>query len=107
MEKGAFIKAVPDILTEMQQGMLDRARAYRDENLKRVEDVTGFKKHFRKKGNPGFLLAFAHDTDSYEPLLKDLKVTARCMPLSHRDERGTCIFTGEANAPVIVFGKAY
>ena len=107
MGRQAFLDSVIDILDDMQTGLYERAKTFLDENIIELDDVQAFKKHFRKKGNRGFVLAFAHDTDTYAPLLKDLKVTARCMPLSKKDERGICIFTGEVNAPLTLFGKAY
>ena len=107
MDRQEFIDQAASILTEMQDGMLERAKTFRDENVTFVADVNAFKKHFRKKGNPGFVWTFAEDTDSYEPLLKDLKVTARCMPLDRSEESGDCIFTGSANARATVFARAY
>ena len=92
---GTFLGSVVEILDDMQQGLYQKAKTFLEENIIELDDVQSFKKHFRKKGNRGFVLAFAHDTDSYAPLLKDLKVTARCMPLAHKEKRGTCIFTGE------------
>ena len=107
MGKEEFIASAAGILQEMQDGMLERAKAFRDENVTFIEDVNSFKKHFRKKGNPGFVWTYAEDTDSYEPLLKDLKVTARCMPLDKADTLGTCIFTGTPDVRATVFARAY
>ena len=40
-------------------------------------------------------------------LLKELKVTIRCLRLNEDCEPGTCIFTGKPATCVAVFAKAY
>jgi prolyl-tRNA synthetase len=40
-------------------------------------------------------------------LLKELKVTIRCIPLEGAGEPGTCIFTGKPSTKRVVFAKAY
>ncbi len=40
-------------------------------------------------------------------LLKELKVTIRCVPLAGPEEPGKCIFTGKPSTKRAVFAKAY
>jgi len=40
-------------------------------------------------------------------LLKDLKVTVRCVPLAGPQEPGKCIFTGKPSTKRAIFAKAY
>lgn len=101
-----FLKTVGDVLAEIQQGLFDRAKAFRDESLVEVDSVEAFKARFAKGGEGGWVSCFAADTDTYDKILADLKVTARCIPLDD-DRRGKCIFTGEENAQRIIFGLAY
>jgi len=104
--RAELLETVGDLLSEIQDGLLARARAYRDEATVEVADVDAFKRFFRK-GDGGFAWCFAADDPSYEPLLKDLKVSARCIPLADNDATGTCIFTGAEGVKKIVFAKSY
>ena len=40
-------------------------------------------------------------------LLKELKVTIRCVPLDAPEEPGKCIFTGKPSTKRAIFAKAY
>ena len=47
-------------------------------------------------------------TDAIADMLqKDLKVTARCIPIDDNETAGTCIFSGEAADKKIVFARSY
>ena len=43
---------------------------------------------------------------STEEILKELKVTIRCIPLDGQSDPGTCQFTGQHSQQRVVFGKA-
>jgi hypothetical protein len=40
-------------------------------------------------------------------LKQDLKVTARCMPLLSKTQRGKCIFTGKEGGLLTIFARSY
>ncbi len=42
-----------------------------------------------------------------EELLKELKVTPRCIPVDGEADVGDCIFTGKPGSRLTVFAKAY
>ena len=50
---------------------------------------------------------WAGDDKTEDELKKELKVTARCIPLSSKTKLGKCIFTGADNAPLTLFARAY
>ena len=104
--RAQFVADVCALLDSIQGGMLERARAYRDEATAHVADREQFEAYF-KDGDGGFAWCFAADDPSYEDLLKSLKVSARCIPLHDNDELGTCIFTGATGQKKIVFAKSY
>ena len=47
------------------------------------------------------------DEDSLETLLKELKVTIRCIPEDDNDTPGTCFHTGKPAEKQAIFAKAY
>ncbi len=105
--RAELLETVSDLLTEIQDGLLAKARAYRDEATVEVSSKAEFEAYFAKGQPGGFAWCFAADDDSYEPLLKSLKVSARCIPIADNDELGTCIFTGAQGQKKIVFAKSY
>ncbi|MEM7676909.1 MAG: proline--tRNA ligase [Myxococcota bacterium] len=104
--RAEFIESVGSILSEMQAGLFSRALQFRSQNMGTVADLASFQKRFAEGGPGGFVTCFAADSESYSEVLAELKVTARCIPLADR-EHGTCIFTGQADAPRTVFARAY
>ena len=55
----------------------------------------------------GFALCHWSEDPAVDELLKDLKVTIRCIPLDAAEEPGRCIFTGKPSPRRVVFAKAY
>jgi prolyl-tRNA synthetase len=106
LSRAEFVANIGGILGEIQDALYQRALTFREANTVRIDSVDAFKAFFAGEGG-GFAHAFAADDPSYAELLKDLKVTARCIPLADNEEVGTCIFTGTPNVKRIVFAKAY
>ena len=48
-----------------------------------------------------------HECEEVDQMLKDLKVTIRCVPLDAEPAPGTCLFTGQPSPRRAVFAKAY
>jgi prolyl-tRNA synthetase len=111
----AFVARVPGLLTEIQQGLLDRARTFRDEHSPFIDSEADFRDFFTSENtrkpeiHGGFAWAhFNGDPELEERLQKELKVTVRCIPYTEGEkEAGTCIFTGEPSAQRVVFAKSY
>lgn len=102
------------ILQEMQDGMLQRAKSWRDEHSRIFTNKNEFYAFFTPQNadNPeihgGFAECFVADDPALEKQLKDdLSVTVRCIPLASANERGTCIFTGKTDARKVICAKAY
>lgn len=108
-----FVAKIAEVLSEMQQGLFDRAAKLRDEATVKIDSLAEFEKFFTPKNadNPEIHggLAYCHFVDSpeIEEKLKELKVTVRCVPLDGDAEPGTCIFTGKPSAKRGVFAKSY
>jgi len=105
--KDEFVASITDILDEIQHNLLERAKTYLKESSVTLSSEKEFYDYF-KGNNGGFAYAYCYDDESIEAKLKqDLSVTMRCIPLETQDQRGTCIFSGKPNAPLILFAKAY
>lgn len=107
--RDAFVANVTNVLEEIHQALYQRAKDFREGHLARAESEAEFFAHFADEDRQtGFVYAhWCGDEATEERLKQDLKVTARCIPLSSRSQTGRCIFTGQENAPLTLFARAY
>ncbi|MHB8866969.1 MAG: proline--tRNA ligase [Pirellulaceae bacterium] len=112
-ERGAFVASLVSILEEIQQSLFDRALAMRNEHTRQIDNLDDFRAFFTPRNaeqpeiHGGFALCHWADDPATEPLLNELKVTHRCIPLEGESEPGTCLFTGRPSPRRVVFAKAY
>ncbi len=106
-----LVGSIGKILEEMQTGLFDRAVALRQENSKEITTEADFRDFFSAENENEIHGGFAHchfaSEDELEPLLKELKVTIRCVPRDNNDEPGTCFFSGKPAEKKAIFAKAY
>lgn len=106
VERAAFISSLTNELDELQNTLLERARAFQQQNTVILTNEKDFYEFF--KGDGGFALAHWNgDATIEERVKKDLSVTIRCLPFAERGKPGKCIFTGEDSAQAVIFSKAY
>jgi len=112
--RAEFIATAGRQLADMQQALYDRAKAYRDANLKPVDSKDEFDAYFTPKNadkpeiHGGFALAhFCGDPALEEQIAKQLGVTLRCIPFEKDPKPGTCIFTGKPSGQRVIFAKSY
>ena len=112
--RGEFLAALPGLLAEIQTGLLERARTFRQENTRRIDGKEQFQEFFTPK-NPdkpeihgGFALChWSGQGDVEEQVAKDLGVTVRCIPLDAPEEEGRCVISGLPSRRRVIFAKAY
>jgi len=93
------------LLEDIQTGLYERAKKFRDENSRRVDSWDEFLVEIEKGG---FLYAHWDGTPETEQKIKDLtKATIRTIPLDAPEEEGKCILTGKASNRRVVFARAY
>lgn len=113
MPRSEFVATLVDTLSEMQQGLYDRALKLRTENTKQFDSLDEFKAFFTPKNekkpevHAGFAECHFVDCPETDEILKPLKVTPRCIPLSSEKSPGTCIFTGKPTETRGIFAKSY
>lgn len=109
-----FIATLPKVLDEIQQGLLDRARAFRAENTRRIDTKEEFYEYFTPKNSEkpeihgGFAECHWSGESAVEEQVKnDLNVTIRCIPQDAQPEEGKCVISGKPSSRRVIFGKAY
>jgi prolyl-tRNA synthetase len=109
-----FIDGFVEVLDDIQDGMLDKARQFRESNTVVIDSKEDFHQFFTPENGDqpeihgGFAMAHYSGEPELETQLKnDLKVTVRCIPLTDNPEPGTCIFTGKPSRQRVVFAKSY
>jgi prolyl-tRNA synthetase len=114
MSRNQLIQELPQMLQDIQESLLNRAKTFREQNSVHIDSKQDFYDYFtpKNKKNPeihgGFVYAhWAHDPVAEEQLQKDLKVSIRCIPEDVEEESGTCPFTGKPSSRRVIFSKAY
>ena len=113
MGRDEFVANASSILAEMQQGLFDRALQLRKDNTVDIDNEADFRAFFTPKNadtpeiHGGFANCYFADEESIDALLKELKVTIRCIPRDNNDTPGTCFATGKPAEKKGIFAKAY
>ncbi len=102
-EVGAEVK---HLLSEMQEGIYQKALRYRDQHITSVESYQQFKEVLEQKG--GFIKAHWDGTAETETRIKEeTKATIRCIPLDQEKSPGVCVYSGKPSEQTVLFAKAY
>ncbi|SFR52762.1 prolyl-tRNA synthetase [Robiginitalea myxolifaciens] len=97
---------IAGLLDEIQENIFEKARKFRDENIREVDTYEDFKKQI--KGSGGFVSAHWDGTaETEDRIQKETKATIRCIPLNPEATPGKCILTGKPSPYRVLFAKAY
>ncbi|QDV28016.1 proline--tRNA ligase [Aureliella helgolandensis] len=113
MGRADLLANLLSILDDMQANLLTRAKAMREEFTQEINSEAEFRKYFTPKNadNPefhgGFAMCYFSSEEEVQPLLDELKVTIRCIPIDDNDTPGICFLTGKPAEKKGVFAKAY
>ncbi|WP_417940075.1 proline--tRNA ligase [Flavobacterium sp. RS13.1] len=101
-----IVDYINELLEQIQTDLFNKALDYRNKHITEVNNFEEFKQVLEGKG--GFVSAHWDGTAETEEKIKDLtKATIRCVPLSHVEEAGSCVFTGNPSTKRVLFAKAY
>jgi prolyl-tRNA synthetase len=96
---------IENLLKEIQQNIYDKAKAFRDSNIREVNTWEDFQTQIEQ---PGFISAHWDGTPETEEKIKELtKATIRCIPLNNKQESGRCVFSGRESKERVIFARAY
>ncbi|MFW6161425.1 MAG: proline--tRNA ligase [Planctomycetota bacterium] len=97
---------IPRTLEAIQQGLFDRALAFREANTHDVASYEEFRERLDAEG--GFYRAnWCGDTDEELRVQDETRATIRCVPLEGSEPTGPCFLTGRDATARVVFAKAY
>lgn len=97
---------IGEILDQMQNDMLERARAHRDANTHVATTYDEFKQIVEEK--QGFIKAMWCEDEACELKIKeDTGATSRCMPFEQEEIAKTCVCCGKPAKKLVYWGKAY
>ncbi len=106
-------EAIAKMLGEIQSGLFERATRLRAEHSRVIDNEADFRAFFTpdQEDTPEIHGGFAHcyfaDHEVVQPLLKELKVSIRCIPRNGKDRKGICFLTGRPASQMGIFAKAY
>ena len=108
-----FVQTVGSTLEQLQRNLFDRALKLRETHTHDIDSLDDFRSLFTPS-NPktpeihgGFARCHWTESPEMEAILKELKVTVRCVPIADNDDNGECIFTGKPSQQKAIFAKAY
>ncbi len=106
LRKDDFISQVSDILAQIQNNIFEKAKNFTSENIFVAETKENFLSKFADDNNC-FVKAYWIGDEQTEKMLKEHKITSRCIPLETKNLSSKCIFTNQEGAKLTVFARAY
>ena len=93
------------MLDSIQNGLLERARAFKEENSRTASDLDAFREIMN--GPRGFIeVDWCGDTEAEADIQEETSATIRCL-LTDREPDGPCFHCGGKAKHVAIFAKAY
>lgn len=111
LEKNAISLDILDeeiekLLESIQDNLFDKAKAYREENIRKADSWDEFVHILDHQG--GFVAAHWDGSPETEDQIKEkAKATIRCIPFNNPLEEGKCILTGKPSKQRVLFARAY
>ncbi len=97
---------VEQTLADMQKSIFEKAFAFRNSMITKVDSWEEFKEVLENKG--GFILAHWDGTTETEVAIKEAtKATIRCIPFDAVDEDGVCVYSGKPSKRRVLFARSY
>ena len=97
---------IQKLLEDIQNNLFEKATAFRDENITRVDTYEDFKNVLEQQG--GFIFAHWDGSAETEQSIKDeTRATIRCIPLDGVPENGRCVYSGKPSGRRVYFARAY
>jgi prolyl-tRNA synthetase len=94
------------LLVTMQKDLLNKSRAFREENTYTVDTYDDFKEQLE---NPGgfFSTHWCGSADCEFKIKEETKATIRLIPFEQAEEQGKCMFCGNDSKGRVIFARAY
>ena len=112
-----FIGTIGQRLETIQHEMFARAKARQDVNIRTdIKTPEEFKAYFAnnnewiedgKQGKVAFVRGKWNGRPETEEILKELKITIRCIPFEQSGTTGKCLLTGEDATTDVIYARSY
>ena len=97
---------IPEILDNMQQALVEKARSMRDQKTYAAVNMDEFSAIC--ENNPGFIKAMWCGDRACEDQIKEkTSATSRCIPFEREKLADTCVCCGKPARHMVYWGKAY
>ena len=97
---------VPEILQEIQDGLLAKALKHREEHTSKAYSLAEIKENLDKK--PGFVKTMWCGDRACEDQVKEVaRASSRCMPFESEHLSDTCAICGKPAKAMVIWGRAY
>ena len=94
------------LIEDIQKTLYNKAKTFRDNNIREVDTFDDFKKIISEKG--GFVLAhWDGSSETEDKIKKETKATIRCIPIENKSVSGKCIYSNKPSKQRVIFAKAY
>lgn len=106
MELDRLEEAVGELLTQIQDDMLKRAKEHLEAHTYTAASREEFERIFSTKA--GFVKAMWCGERACEEAIKEnMAVTSRCMPFKQECISDTCVYCGKPAKKMVYWGRAY
>jgi prolyl-tRNA synthetase len=113
MHRSELVSGIATLLTEIQDNLFKRALEMQRANTVELNSEAEFRAFFQpddeqgRSTGGGFAKCWFSNEKSVQPLLDELKVTIRCIPIDGPAGTGKCFLTGEETTTRAIFAKSY
>lgn len=106
VDAAALDALVPSLLEQIQKALFEKARTFRDQNIRRAATYEELVKTLEEQG--GFVLApWDGDAAVEERVKNETKATIRCIRAEDRGQKAKAIGNGNETDQWVIFAKAY
>ena len=112
-----FVNTISNRLESIQNKMFEKAKKRMEENVRTdIKTPEEFKEYFSnanewiedgKQGKVAFVKGKWCGDSATEELLKELKITIRCLPLHQSGTVGKCLLTGKDATLDVIYARSY
>ncbi|TVR89653.1 MAG: proline--tRNA ligase [Spirochaetaceae bacterium] len=107
-DRGEALELIRTLMTDIQQGLFDRAKAFQEENTKEISSYSELVEFFANDG--GFaVVPWDGDPESEAKVKAETKATIRVLPEGNEEaaQGRLCAMSGKAAKHMAVFAKSY
>ena len=112
-----FCQNISSRLKGLQKQMFNKAKARLEANIRTdIKTPEDFRRYFAesnvwiedgKQGKVAFVRGKWCGDDATESLLKEMKITIRCIPFDQTNTQGVCLLTGKPATMDVIYARSY